>query len=314
MDWQEDGAQQPATDQYSGEEAECLFDKEDRGHVDSDDELEAGFASFSSERGKPNGEHSGSKQAQQNDVNLLDGGNFTNNDTNGAPKQEMDADLLNWSNSTPNNLADNVNLLDIGKDPSNFDILSGDLHASATATQQSNSNTGDLFGDTFDPFQQATAKPPPKSKVQPPQTSKSGAKFESFDPFSNLTSQGTSCSAKDDDFLNFMDSHTDVTPGTSMKPGAKDDGIDLMGGWDSSSLKPPPAGSSANIPRNLSSPNLKTKSSTNQPGLKPQAGNLGSSNTGSANNLLSDPFGDLGKYNHSLITCSPSVDYPDLGV
>ncbi|XP_064605296.1 cyclin-G-associated kinase-like [Liolophura sinensis] len=299
LDWQEEGAQQPTTDQYSEEEAECLFDNENRGPVDSDDDFEAGFASFSTERGKTNGEHSGSNQAQQNDVNLLDTGTFTNNDTNGAPSQEMDADLLNWSSSASNNLADKVDLLDIGKDPSNFDILSGDLHTNTTTTtQQGNSNTGDLFGNAFDPFQQASSKPPPKNKVQPPQASKSGPKFDAFDPFSNLSSQGTSSGksapAKDDDFLNFMDSHTDVTPGTSMKSGIKDDGIDLMGGWDTSSLKPPPAGSSANIPRNLSSPNLKTKLSSNQQGLKPQTGNLGSSNTGSANNLLSDPLGDLG--------------------
>ncbi|XP_059173806.1 cyclin-G-associated kinase-like [Physella acuta] len=156
-----------------------------------------------------------------------------------APSQGEVVDLLNMNTakSSPVDAASNhMDLLNIGGDPSNVDLLSGH---SSKVPQPANKADPDILGmssseDTFDPFHQFSAGPSLATTKPDLMTSNTPA----FDPFQSFPS-GTSAAVPpsmstshqpttDDDFFAFME---------DTKSAKKDAEPDLMTSWNATDIK-----------------------------------------------------------------------------
>lgn len=228
-------------------------------------------------------------------------------------------DLLNIDSEKSNNVVDQIDLLNIGGDPSNFDLLSG--HDTRPQSRVAGSHEPDLLeisstDDTFDPFQQFTGGPglTPKPDLM---TSVAPSSDDSFDPFQNFPSSSQAASmapakqasstqkakpaTADSDFFAFME---------SSESSSKAAEPDLMTSWNATSIK------------NLNQQNTSTATNNLNPGF---GGMHKSASTGSSMNFSSmldsfggrsspqpgmmgkggglgpvpkaDPFADLGKHN-----------------
>ncbi|BFY99570.1 hypothetical protein BsWGS_02610 [Bradybaena similaris] len=227
-----------------------------------------------------------------------------------------EVDLLRITSEQPYTVVDQMDLLNIGVDTSNFDLLSS--HDSNQKSRASNShNSPDLLGmsaadDTFEPFQQFSAGPAVTPTKPDLMTSLDPSSDTTFDPFpnfssdsqaSNTTFPGQTSSSQTvkptstDDFLFFME-------GTQS---AGDDAeSDLMTSWTATTIKNVHQQTSAFTATSNLSPGFgsmhksaSTGSAMNFSSMldsvggrsSPQAGML-SSGKGQINK--NDPFADLG--------------------
>jgi cyclin G-associated kinase len=164
---------------------------------------------------------------------------FTNQN-NGHDKEEVD--LLNMNTEKSNDVSEQIDFLNIGGDPSNFDLLSG--HDSSQP--RASSHEPDLLGmsaaeDTFEPFQQFAGGPAPPVIKPDLMASVGPSSDDTFDPFQNfpIGSQTNSLSkpssspkpkpvSTDDDFLAFMESAQSSNKNTEP---------DLMANWTATNIK-----------------------------------------------------------------------------
>lgn len=140
-----------------------------------------------------------------------------------------DVDFFNM-NST-DQLADGIDLMNVGKNPSNLDLLSGEGGADSDIDMFGGDSGSKSSDNTFDPFQSFGNKQ--KQNAPPVTVTEPKNDFNSFDPFAN-----------------FNGNSSNGNVGSSQ---ANDSGGDLMGDWSSFVTN---ANSSPNISRNSSSSNL----------------------------------------------------------
>ncbi|RUS92097.1 hypothetical protein EGW08_000121 [Elysia chlorotica] len=294
--------------------------------VDASDE-EDDFSSFTKGRMSSNGADSSVPAGYETIGEERD-----NRSSPATGKMEEVVDLLNMSGKPSANTVDGVtqqmDLLNMGSDPSNVDLLSGHSSTNSNNTQNTSSAASgshepdllDMAGshDTFDPFQQfsnPSAQQAPKPDLMTSNTPAAPTgEDDAFDPFLNFTAtraaaetQPTNTAAKpavpppvnsDDDFFAFMESGN-----SSNKAGEPD----LMKSWDVNSIQNMTGqinkGSPSHTPNNLA-PNVggmhksaSTGSAMNFSGLSsqagrssPQAGMMGMGQVPGA-----DPFASLGQ-------------------
>ncbi|KAJ8305795.1 hypothetical protein KUTeg_016340 [Tegillarca granosa] len=238
LHWQND----QDNEQTSEKKSFADFESSEKLLDDSNDE-EDEFAMLSQERViNTNGETQ--KQSEKTDFFGID---------SESEKQTENVDLLNLGNSKDgqgvSDLGDQIDLLQMGHEPSNFDMLSGkaDFPSSDVHVNVTNSSS-----DSFDPFQELSQR---SSKDKPAASSKTADKTSDkksdvmFDPFGNK--QGTT---QGDDFFNMMDNNQVQSSNISGSKSMNED-INLLGAWDSQSVLRQ-TNSTSNIPRENSSSSL----------------------------------------------------------
>ncbi|XP_077981164.1 cyclin-G-associated kinase-like [Glandiceps talaboti] len=256
----------------------------------------------------------------------------------------LDSQLSSKDNSRSGSRrgSQDINLMDTGgPPPTNFDLLTqpaaggsqptsapGSASGSRSQTPQVDTQQADLFGDTFDPFQQSTgsAKPvAPQKHTAPSSHASSGQKIPetSFDPFQSVHSKPSTQQKKEELFDPFAanvgsaskkpapqikttdDLFGDFLSGSSptssnANTNRQSAGPDLMGGWNLSSPQTP-----IDMHRTASGTTL------NAMGQKPMD-RAGSESTlygkdaqnptieNGKSNAPYDPFGDLGNLKKNL--------------
>ena len=208
-------------------------------------------------------------------------------------------DLLNMGGDGGGAATSGMSLLDMGgPEPTTLELLTGDtMNSTSAGGGQSANLLDDFFGggappaqpqppaapqnqpNTFDPFQSlGGGSPKPPRPSQPPKTAPAAKKadaFDLFDPFQDLTTTTNNSSASQNK-PNNLNSNSNTGGGG---------GVDLMGGWNSSSLSannatsPGFIGSAGGAPMGMGGVPQRTTPSP-MSGPPPKA---------------NDPFGDLGK-------------------
>lgn len=170
-----------------------------------------------------------------------------------SEKQTDDVDLLNLGSSKSgqgvSDLGDQMDLLQMGNEPSNFDVLSGTADIPSANVHVNVTNTS---SDTFDPFQELTQRSSKDKPAAPSQTSDKTSDKNSdfmFDPFGNK--QGAS---QGDNFFDMMDKDQSQSSNISGSKSMNDD-INLLGAWNSQSVLHQ-SSSTSSIPRENSSSSL----------------------------------------------------------
>lgn len=227
-----------------------------------------------------------------------------------------EVDLLRITSEKPYSIVDQMDLLNIGVDTSNFDLLSS--HDSNQKSRAPNSHEPDLLGmsaadDTFEPFQKFSAGPAMTPTKPDLMTSLDPSSDTTFDPFTNFSSDSqadsttfpgqTSSSqtvkphSTDDNFLFFMEGTQ--SSGIDAEP-------DLMTSWTATSIRNVHQQTSAFTTSNLipgfgsmhksastgSAMNFSSMLDNHGGRSSPQAGMLSS---GLGQIPKNDPFADFGK-------------------
>ena len=247
LDWQ---------DESTGDNQQSQPSESNMGLLGNASEDEDDFSSFTKGRMTGNGADSSAPAGYENI-----GGERDNRASPSNGQKEEVVDLLNMganSSADAAGVTQQMDLLNMGSDPSNVDLLSGHSSANSNNTQTtsaaaaSGSQEPDLLGmagshDTFDPFQQFSSSGSQQTPKKPDlMTSNTPAaateENDAFDPFLSFTAtraaaepQPTNTSAEpqpstntDDDFFAFMESDN-----SSSKGGEPD----LMKSWDVNSIK-----------------------------------------------------------------------------
>lgn len=243
----------------------------------------------------------------------------TNQLIEGHPRGEtQDADLLNIHGTNEQHLVDDVNLLDMGKVETNFDLLGGSstnqnsfdpFQQSFPASNKSvptttADGTFDPFlsfasapvsnegskTNTFDPFQQQNSVPSINT-IKPAHIPEQNI----FDPFQSSSTVSSKPKGEDEEFFDLMDS----------KPSQNKE-ADLLGVWgDNSNLGMPRSSSGVNIgmTHNQSTPNLGMPRNNSETNL-----NFSSQSSGfnAPRNSSMSNFASMGNAKPTLNSMGPS--------
>ena len=215
--------------------------------------------------------------------------------------QTATADLLGGSAWNDSEAA--TDLFDVGApEPTNFDLLVGPATLGNTNGNSSSGfdllNTDQTFVADFSTHTETSNNPfnVPDTYSVPDNSALNDMAadlFGTFDPFTSASTDEKSASSdnkppKTDDFLAYMES-------TSVEATGKDDGRDLMGGWNSSNIL---SGVNINMPRAASRPDFGSTAGGVRSEV-PRASSsqnmcsksFGMANGSSRSGMTADPFG-----------------------
>lgn len=254
--------------------------------LDASDNEDDDFVSLSRDRAgthSSNGSDIGVQAPRSQDADFF-------SDFNAPASSDATQDLLNMkSTGVQQNdpVTDQMDLLNMGSEPSNFDLLGGSVEADASNAQSSNVQ----FGDAFDPFQEMASRQKPASQTNAAKGSGKTDAFGSFDPFQSCAStvENGGSGAGSDDFVSFMENQNQTVGGPD----------DLMGNWDASNILQS-GGSNSNIPKPANAGGIGIGMSKSHSSSFPQQAGMSAPMSASQGGGIgpvpkADPFADLGE-------------------